>query len=289
MFSPSTRQLIEIAIAEDIGKGDITSAAIIDRQSVARAVMLAQEDCVVCGHEVAQYILERIDCDARYENIVEEGGWVKKGEFIARIEGRTISLLAAERLMLNFLQRLCGIATRTAQVVERVKGKNVRILDTRKTLPGWRELEKAAVRVGGGQNHRFGLFDAVLIKNNHIDAINGDVSAAIELCRINTPLGTKIEVEVRDFSELKLALPANPDAILLDNMSPEMMREAVNIVRSAPGGERIELEASGGIDEQTIDEYAATGVDSISLGSLTHSVRAASIALRYVKELPSSE
>ena len=280
MLSKTTLELVELALKEDIGAGDVTSQAIIDPHAEAHAAIIAQEHCIMCGHDVAKLILERLDQSGTYTVLIADGSRAAPGDKVALVEGKVAALLSGERTMLNFLQRLSGIATRTERICALVKDLPVRILDTRKTIPGWRELEKYAVRTGGGFNHRSGLYDAVLIKNNHVDAVGGDIVRAVSLARAKNTPGMKIEVEVRNFAELELAVKADPDAVLLDNMKPELLEQAVNYVREK-SRKHIELEASGGIDESDLREYAKTGVDSISLGTLTHSVRAVSLALRY--------
>ncbi len=281
MVGEITKQLIRLALEEDIGSGDITSEATISEQARGRAVIMAKERLVVCGQAVCAAVYRELSEEIRYESIAADGVRVNAGAVLSRVSGPLRLLLSGERVALNFLQRLCGIATLTADVVSRVEGSGVRILDTRKTTPGWRELEKYAVKTGGGVNHRRGLFDAVLIKNNHIDALGGDIARAVRCCREKVQAGIKVEVEVRNEAELGKAMEGRPDAILLDNISPEEIAQAVQLVRAQAHGADIELEASGGIDEQNVAIYARTGIDSISLGMLTHSVRASDIALRY--------
>lgn len=280
MFSAATERLIDIALEEDIGAGDITTLPIIGGDAAACAFFLAKEPLVVCGHEVARRILNKLDPLLRYQIVRPDGTQVEDGAILAEFSGSLRAILSGERTALNFLQRLCGVAAASRRAAKLVQDLPVRLLDTRKTTPGLRELEKYAVTVGGCSNHRFGLYDAVLIKNNHIDAVNGDIGRAVRLCRENSAPGTKIEVEVRDFDELEQAVAALPDAILLDNMDPPVLRQAVKQVRAAEQ-RPIELEASGGISESNLRAYAETGVDSVSLGALTHSVKAADISLRY--------
>lgn len=276
-----TKNLLRGALAEDVGGGDVTSLAIFPPTATSRAEVITKEALVVCGHDVAYAVCHLFDASIVYRIIVPEGVLVPSGTAIAEIAGSTLSVLHVERTVLNFLQRLSAIATTTRRIAESVKQYGVQILDTRKTTPGWRVLEKHAVHVGGGTNHRMGLFDQVLIKNNHIDALNGDVEEAIRRCRKAAPRGMKIEVEVRNEEELDAALREAPDMVLLDNMSPEDLKRLVEKVRKTPGREKTFLEASGGITEATIGRYAASGVDAISLGLLTHSVRACDISLRH--------
>ncbi len=280
MLSNHVQALVDLAVEEDLGTGDLTSNATISETACASAVIIAKESLVICGHEVAAAVFGRISQGIKYEVVSADGARAYAGDVLSRLNGPVRALLAGERTALNFLQRLSGIATQTARAVEKLLNTKARILDTRKTTPGWRELEKYAVRVGGGTNHRAGLFDAVLIKNNHVDALGGDLHRAVIACREKTPSGTKIEVEVRDMQELEAALGAAPDAILLDNMDLKQLTEAVNRVRRNKNGAEVELEASGGILLEDLASYAQTGVDSISLGALTHSVQAADIALR---------
>ena len=275
-------QLVELAVAEDIGEGDITSLSTISADLQADAAFIAKEALLVCGHELVEAVFQLIDPTLEYKRLVPTAERVETSTVVATAVGPARSLLAAERASLNFLQRLSGIATMSANMLALVEGTGVRILDTRKTTPGWRQLEKFAVRTGGATNHRMGLFDAVMIKDNHIDAVGGDIRQAISASRAYAPAGTKIEVEVRDMKELALALEEAPDAILLDNMSPEQLSEAVSIVRAHPKGARVELEASGGITPDTIRRYAESGIVSISLGAITHSVPSVDISMKYV-------
>ncbi len=268
----AARPLIELAIAEDIGPGDATSEAILPPDEVARAHIVAKKAGIIAGLPVAQAVFERVDARVRFEARVCDGMAVAPGDVIAEVEGPTRGLLAAERTALNFLQRLSGIATLTRAFVDEVAGSNAVILDTRKTCPGYRALEKYAVRMGGGQNHRFGLHDMVLIKDNHIAAA-GSITAAVERARAAHP-ALQIEVEVTDLDQLREALALNVDRIMLDNMSLVQMREAVQIAAG-----RVSLEASGGVTLESVAAIAATGVDYISVGALTHSAPALDISM----------
>lgn len=279
-----TKSLIQLALIEDLGPGDITSKATIDPKLLGAAVIRAKESLVVCGQEVVSLVFSEIDSSICYEALKKDGARVDAGTVIGRVSGPVGSLLSAERTALNFFQRLSGVATVTAEVMVRVADLPVRILDTRKTTPGWRELEKYAVKTGGGTNHRFGLFDAVLIKNNHVDALGGDIGRAVRRCREDAPRGTKIEVEVRNSAELQAAFAERPDAMLLDNMPLAELAQCVSWVRAQDGGEKVELEASGGITMDNVRQYAASGVDAISLGFLTHSARAVDISLGYTEK-----
>ena len=284
MLSKAVEDLIRLAIAEDLGSGDLTTEALIAPDLRARGEILAKERLVVCGQETAGAVFALIDPGLEFSIFHQDGQEVLPGTVISQVQGSCRSILSAERTALNFLQRLCGISTLTRRIVAQAAGTCARVLDTRKTTPGLRELEKYAVKTGGGANHRFGLFDAVLIKNNHIDAAQGRVAEAIERCRQFSPRGTKIEVEVRSVAELEESLASSPDAILLDNMTPTEVRCAVETVRQLSREKRIEVEVSGGITEENIRAFAECGVDSISLGALTHSVRAMDLSLRCVVE-----
>ncbi len=266
------RQIITRALEEDIGSGDVTTEAICEPDQMGRAVIRTKEPCVIAGVPVAQLVFEMLDSQIEFTPRVRDGERLSAHQTVAEISGRLRAILMGERTALNFLQRLSGIATMTARSAEAVKDFSVKILDTRKTAPGLRILDKYAVRVGGGQNHRMGLFDGVLIKTNHIRAAGG-IAKAVERARRLAPTTLKIEVEVKDLTELQEALEAGADIIMLDNMSLEEMRRAATIVKSA-GGRGPMLEASGGVTLENVREIAATGVDFISVGALTHSVKA---------------
>jgi len=271
------RAVVESALKEDIGTGDITSMLTVPEQAVSRAVISVREDGVIAGMDAAEMAFSVVDPHVRFERIVSDGDRVSRGQALAVVEGRSRSLLAGERIALNFLQRLSGIATKTAYFVSLVEGTKAKVVDTRKTTPGLRALEKYAVRVGGGYNHRFGLYDGVLIKDNHIIAAGG-VRNAVTAAKAGAPHTLKVEVEVRTLDELTEALDSGADAVLLDNMDIETMRQAVEITAG-----RAVLEASGGVTEQTIADIAATGVDLISVGALTHSVKSLDIGLDFEK------
>jgi nicotinate-nucleotide pyrophosphorylase (carboxylating) len=264
-------------LAEDIGRGDITTEAVLLPGVTARGRFLAKQDLVVAGIEVADAVFAVLDPDAEIEAFVSDGDGVKRGDIFARVNGPAEVLLTAERTALNVLQHLCGIATLTRAFVEAVAGTKAQIVDTRKTLPGLRMLEKYAVLVGGGRNHRFGLDDGVLIKDNHI-GLAGSVQTAVERVRKSAGHLHKIEVEAASLEDLREALTAGADVILLDNMGPEMVSEAVAIARqSSP---TVVLEASGGITLENVRAYAEAGVDYISVGALTHSAPAADISFK---------
>lgn len=275
---PDADTLIERAIAEDLGeRGDITSLATLKPGTRVRGRIIAKAPGVIAGLQLVIGVYARIDPDLSYRQFVQDGDAVVRGQDICEVEGEARSVLAGERTALNFLQRLSGIASMTAQFVNAVAETETFILDTRKTTPGWRTLEKYAVKMGGGQNHRIGLYDAVLIKDNHIDAAGG-VTAAISAVRSSElAVGLPVICEVRDFQELAEALQEGVDRILLDNMSEDEMRQAVEMV-----GGRIPLEASGNMTLARVKAVAETGVNYISVGALTHSAPALDLSMRLV-------
>ena len=264
-------KLIDLAFAEDIGDGDHTTLCCIPEDAMGRSHLLIKEDGVLAGVEVAKEVFRRFDPELKVEVLMEDGTRVKKGDIAMIVSGRVRSLLQTERLMLNIMQRMSGIATTTSRYVERLKGTKTRVLDTRKTTPGLRMLEKAAVKIGGGCNHRIGLFDMILLKDNHVDFAGG-ISNAINRCHEyleKNNLKLKIEIEVRDFDELQQALDCGGiDRIMLDNFTPADTKKAVDIIAG-----RYETESSGGITFDTLRDYAECGVDFISVGALTHSVK----------------
>lgn len=270
--------IIEAALREDINHGDITTAATIPPSGQgAGAVIIAKESCVAAGGFVAVEVFRRMDSDMEFMHVVPEGSRLETGETLLECRGDCAALLMAERVALNFLQRMCGIATLTARFVEALQDTACRIVDTRKTTPGLRILEKYAVRAGGGFNHRFDLSDGILIKDNHIAAC-GSVAAAVRDARVAAPHTLKIEVEVTDIPELREAIDAGADAVLLDNMDYDVLNEAVIFARKRR--KNIILEASGGINLENVRRVAETGVDIISCGALTHSAPAADLSLR---------
>ncbi|MEW5898970.1 MAG: carboxylating nicotinate-nucleotide diphosphorylase [Bacillota bacterium] len=273
------RELIDLALKEDIGPGDVTTNSIIPPGRSAAGLLIAKEEGVVAGLPVAEAVFRRLDPAVNLSFQVREGEQVTNAQILARVEGNARALLTGERVALNFLQRLSGIATYVHRLVRLLEGSKAKIVDTRKTTPGLRFLEKYAVRVGGGNNHRFGLYDAVLIKDNHLK-ITGSIRRAIQQARSRIPLTMKIEVEVENLAGVEEALAAGADIIMLDNMDLPTMREAVNFVAG-----RALLEASGGITEKNILAVAQTGVDFISVGALTHSARALDLSLE-VTSLP---
>ena len=265
-------------LAEDMGRGDLTTSAVVPPTARARARVLAKQPLVVAGLDVVRAVFVELDPSAIIQRCSADGEQAPAGETLALINGSARALLSGERVALNLLQRLSGIATLTRRYVDAVKGTNARIVDTRKTTPGLRALEKYAVRVGGGQNHRMGLDDGVLIKDNHI-AIAGGLREAVEAARAALPHLHKIQVEVENLDQLREAVKLGVDAVLLDNMSPTETREAVREVRSSAYGDRVVIESSGGITLETVRDYAEAGVDLISVGALTHSAPAVDISL----------
>lgn len=276
MLNARTDHLIDLALDEDAGLGDVTSRAIFPADHRSRAFIEAGQDLVVCGLAVAARVFERVDPALRATPTVRDGDRVKRGERVLSVEGPTAPLLTAERTALNFLQRLSGVATQSRRFADAVAGTGVRIVDTRKTTPGWRALEKYAVRCGGCFNHRSSLGEHVLIKDNHIAAA-GSLTRAVGLTRAAAPHIAKIEVEAKTLAEVKEALRAGADVILLDNMAPELVRGAVAVI----GGEAV-IEVSGGVRFETLRDYALPGVDVISIGALTHSAPAADLSLTLV-------
>ena len=269
--------IIITALKEDINYIDVTTDYLIDDDSISEAYYVAKDDGVLCGIDIAKRVFILLDDSIVFETKIKDGEKVKKGDIIAEMKGSTKTLLKGERTALNLLQHLSGIASATNRCVEKVKGTRAQITDTRKTLPGLRALQKYAVTVGGGKNHRFNLSDGAMLKDNHIDA-GGGIPATIAKLRNKIGHMVKIEVEVRNLSELKDAIEAGADIIMLDNMSYDEMREAVKI----NDGRRL-LEASGNVTEENIRDVAETGVDIISLGALTHSVKCFDISMKIRK------
>ncbi|MCI4446260.1 MAG: carboxylating nicotinate-nucleotide diphosphorylase [Candidatus Aminicenantes bacterium] len=268
--------LIDLALEEDLPAGDITTEAIVPPDLSASGVFLAKEDGVLAGIEVAAKVFQRIDPSITFKKIKADGQEFKDGEILAEVKGKAASLLKAERTALNFLQRLSGISTLTRAFVQEVSGTKAVILDTRKTTPGWRYLEKYAVRMGGGQNHRKNLSEMMLIKDNHI-RIAGGITAALKRAKGKITAGIKIEVEATTLDEVKEALVGGADMIMLDNMSLEQIRRAVELVAG-----RVPLEVSGKVNLQIVRQIALTGVDYISVGALTHSFKSADISLEFL-------
>ena len=270
---PRIDHLIDLAIDEDAGLGDLTSRAIFSAKHRSRAFIDAKQDLVLCGLHVAARVFERVDPALEVELTAHDSQRVKRGARVLSIDGPTASLLTAERTALNFLQRLSGIATNARRYADAIADTGVRIVDTRKTTPGWRALEKYAVRCGGCFNHRSSLGEHVLIKDNHIAAA-GSIAKAVKCAREAAPHLTKIEVEAKTLTEVKEALRARADVILLDNMAPALIRSAVKAIAGAAV-----VEVSGGVRFETLRDYALPGVDVISIGALTHSATAVDLSL----------
>ena len=264
-------RLIDLAFAEDIGDGDHTTLCCIPEDAMGSSRLLIKEDGILAGVEVAKKVFSRFDPELKIDVMIEDGAKVKRGDIAFVVYGKVRSLLQTERLMLNIMQRMSGIATMTNKYVERLEGTKTRVLDTRKTTPGMRMLEKQAVKIGGGTNHRIGLFDMILLKDNHVDFAGG-IENAIDRCHAylkSKNLDLKIEIEVRNFDELNRVIEhGGVDRIMLDNFSVEDTKKAVDIIAG-----RFETESSGGITIDTLRDYALQGVDFISVGALTHSVK----------------
>jgi len=269
-------ELIKHAIEEDIGHGDITTGLLVPETNESRALFIAKSSFVLAGMPFAEEVFHILDASVTFRIFHHEGARVSRGDVLAEVSGKTRALFAGERISLNILQRLSGIATLTSQFVEEVKGTKAKILDTRKTTPCLRFMEKYAVRVGGGTNHRFGLYDGVLIKDNHIEEV-GSIRDAVNLAQAGHHLA-RIEVEVENLKELQEAIEAGVDIVMLDNMPVRDMTEAVAYAQG-----KVTIEASGNITLANVREVAETGVDLISVGALTHSVAAADISMKIVK------
>lgn len=279
-FSQGIKDIIKQALREDIGKRDITTTAIIPKHKYAKAILLAKENCVICGLGIAREVFKIHDKKIKFNSQVPDGQKIKKGKIIAYISGRAQSILTAERVALNFLSLLSGVATKTRAYSDKVKPYKVKILDTRKTIPALRELEKYAVIIGGGYNHRLRLDEMVLIKDNHIHVTRHTshvtrLKNIIEEARRMIPVGMKLEIEVRNLREFKEALEARPDVIMLDNMKVGDIKKAVLLRKAAVS----KIEVSGNVNLNNVRKIAKTGVDMISVGALTHSVKATDISL----------
>jgi nicotinate-nucleotide pyrophosphorylase (carboxylating) len=279
LTSEEIRLAVQQALAEDIGPGDVTTLATVPENALARAAMVAREPLTVAGLAFAEESFRQLSASVQFERLSRDGATVPTGARLLLISGSARALLTAERVALNFLQRLSGVATLTARFVEAIRGTRARILDTRKTTPGWRRFEKYAVACGGGQNHRIGLFDLVLIKDNHLAALGHQppnaIAAAVQRARARYPK-LQVEVEADTLQQAGQAADAGADIILLDNMSPALLRSAVERVAG-----RAKTEASGGINLESVRAVAGTGVDYISVGALTHSARAVDIGLDF--------
>lgn len=272
------RTLIKDALTEDIGPGDVTTLAVVDGEAKGEGEVIAKEDLVLSGADIPERVFRCVDKSMEITSFFGNGDWVKKGNVVFRFRGRVYTLLKTERVMLNILQRLSGIATLTRKMVNLLEGTNCKLLDTRKTTPLWRVFEKAAVRHGGGRNHRFGLFDGVLIKDNHIVAAGGSISEAVRRARSRVHHLLKVEVEVESLRQLEEAIGAGVDMVLLDNFSISGLKEAVTLCRG-----RILCEASGGMGVHNLRDVAETGVDFISCGVITHSAPAVDMSFKLRK------
>ena len=280
-YIPFVNDLIELAIREDIGDGDHSSLACIPHDERGRMKLLVKQEGVLAGVEVAETVLRRLDPEAKFEKRLDDGARVKPGDIAFYVEGRLISLLQAERILLNIMQRMSGVATQTAVYVQELDGLKTQVIDTRKTTPGMRVLDKMAVRIGGGGNHRIGLFDMVILKDNHIDFAGGITPAIRKTQAYLKEKGKNIpiEVEVRSLDDIREVLSVGGvDRIMLDNFSPETTREAVALI-----GGRYETESSGGITLKDLREYAECGVDFISVGALTHQIKSLDLSLKACK------
>ena len=266
--------LFNLAYSEDIGEGDISTNSLVPPDESKTALLVAKEDGIIAGLPVAEIVFRKFDQNLKWETLTPDGCWVKKDDIIAKFSGNYRALLSGERIALNFIQRMSGIATLTNQFVKAVEGTGVKILDTRKTLPGYRFLDKYSIRVGGATNHRIGLYDMVMIKDNHIQ-VAGGIKNAVETIRQKIPVSIKIEVETSTLEMVREAIEAGADIIMLDNMNTETIAKAVKLI-----DKRAQIEASGNISLQRIGEIVETGVDFISIGALTHSVKALDISQR---------
>jgi nicotinate-nucleotide pyrophosphorylase (carboxylating) len=268
--------IIRLSLREDIGGGDITTDAIFSGTETSAAVIIAKEDGIFCGGGMAAFIYEEVDPDVKTELLINDGKKIKDGDTAVRIKGKTRSLLIGERTVLNFVQRMSGIATKTSGICSLIKGSGIKLLDTRKTAPGHRVTDKYSVRMGGGWNHRAGLFDMVLIKDNHIKAAGG-IREAVEKVRKAYKKGFQVEVEASNLREVEAAADSGVDIIMLDNMSREMMLDSIAII-----GGRAKIEVSGNIDADRIKELIGMGIDYVSMGALTHSVNAFDLSMKFI-------
>lgn len=281
MKSSNINKLIELAIAEDIGDGDHTSLACIPKEAIGKAQLLVKEKGILAGMEIAKEVFNTVDASIKFTSLLQDGASINVGDIAFYVEGSKLSILKAERLALNFMQRMSGIATKTNYYVSLLEGLPSKILDTRKTTPGLRAIEKLAVKIGGGQNHRMGLFDLIMIKDNHIDYAGG-IENAIKTTQIYLKTNhkkLKIEIEARNLDELHQILAVGGvDIIMLDNFSFDDLRKAVKLING-----KYKTEASGGITEKTIRKYAECGVDFISVGALTHQINSLDLSLKAIK------
>lgn len=276
--SKSVDEIIELALSEDIGTGDVTTFSIVPPDAETHAYILAKQDGVLAGITVAERVFQLLDPKIVFDGKKVDGEKIFAGDILAQVSGSATAILIGERVALNLLQRMSGIATKTAKLVEKIAGFPAVVVDTRKTAPGLRILDKYAVKVGGGCNHRFGLYDGILIKDNHIK-VAGGIKSAVEKARAGAPHTLKVEVEVESLEAVRAALEAGAEVIMLDNMSVSMVKEAMEMING-----RARVEVSGGVNEDNILEYAKIGVDIISAGRLTHSVQALDISID-IKEI----
>jgi len=278
------KELVAAALKEDIGKGDITTEACVFQKRNAKARIIAKQCGIIAGLEIARAVFEILDNKIKFKSLIKDGIEVKKGNVIAELSGPVTPILAGERTALNFLQRLSGIATLTREYVEKVKPYRARILDTRKTTPGLRDIEKYAVSVGGGQNHRMGLYDMVLIKDNHLKIENKNIKELVQSVRKKIPKNVKIEIEVENLSQVKEAFQSEVDIIMLDNMNIQTIKKAVSLIQNSKLKTRNfpEIEVSGDVSLDSVEKIAECGVDRISVGKLTHSAEAMDISLRII-------
>lgn len=281
-YLPFVKDLVELAIREDIGDGDHSSLSTIPADAKGKMKLLCKQDGVIAGIEIARMVFERLDKDVKFQQLIEDGSKVKYGDIAFYVSGRIHTLLQSERIILNIMQRMSGVATSTAVYVKELDGLKTKVLDTRKTTPGMRVLEKMAVKLGGGENHRMGLFDMMILKDNHIDFAGGITAAltkAKEYIRLHNRPDIRIEVEVRSLDDVREVLRVGgAHRIMLDNFTPELTREAVAIISGAA-----EIESSGGITIDNLRQYAECGVDFISVGALTHHIKSLDMSLKAVE------
>ncbi|MDO9465655.1 MAG: carboxylating nicotinate-nucleotide diphosphorylase [bacterium] len=276
------KELVTAALKEDIWKGDVTTEACAFQKRNAKAKIIVKQRGVIAGLEIAKAVFETLDNKINFQFLVKDGTEVKKGDVIAELSGHVTPILAGERTALNFLQRLSGIATLTREYVEKVKPYKARIFDTRKTTPGLRDIEKYAVSVGGGQNHRMGLYDMVLIKDNHLKIANGNIEELVQTIRRKVPKNIKIEIEAENLSQFREALQSKVDIIMLDNMDIQTIKKAVSLINNSKFKIKNlpEIEVSGDVTLDNVEKIAKCGVDRISVGKLTHSAKSMDISLR---------
>lgn len=275
MKRADVEKLIHLAIVEDIGAGDITSIAIFSDNDVSRGVIVSRQDGIICGCDMVRYVYEILDPRVRIVSNMNDGERIGPGSEVLNIQGPTISVLSGERIALNFIQRMTGIATKTSRVVSLLEGTGISLLDTRKTLPGYRLLDKYAVKTGGGTNHRMGLYDMIMVKDNHIKAAGG-IMNAVKMVRGRYGARYKVEVEADSLDQVRDAVLSEADIIMLDNMEPDVMKEAVKIINR-----KAKVEVSGNMDESRIMKIRGLAIDYISMGSLTHSVSAFDLSMEF--------